>query len=160
MTINSPVFDKSLGMQSGIYKIIFPTGHFYIGASSDLRNRVFYWRGVLVSKKYGNQKIKSVAVNSDHVDIIIIEKCPIKALNKKENDYLLKYSGDSLFLNIRQTSNLYFPKGKTGDCVRINWGVYSEAKKYCKENNVSLGSFFSDAAAEKLALLTKRKKKK
>lgn len=77
---------------SGVYKLQFPDGCFYIGCSNHLRNRAKSWEALMKSKNHKNwvigKRVMDKIKEHDSATFDIIELCNPKDLKDKESYYL------------------------------------------------------------------------
>lgn len=89
---------------SGVYKILFEDGCFYIGCSKHLRSRATSWEGIFNTKKgVPGKDIGAAIINKIRENINatfdIVELCAVADLKDKESFYLDKYKDDNLMLS-------------------------------------------------------------
>lgn len=85
---------------SGVYKITFEDGFFYIGCSCHLRSRASAWESVMITGKgIAGKDIGTNMINKirelNHATFDILEMCHQKELKEKEAFYLDKYKDDN-----------------------------------------------------------------
>lgn len=87
---------------SGIYRILFDTGEFYIGASSNLRSRASSWMHMCECphrfkdvdyNEYGDNVVARIKAGGNAI-LSIVELCSVDDLMDREAEYLEKYKAD------------------------------------------------------------------
>ena len=79
---------KTLPTTSGIYKLIFPSGKYYIGQAQNIAVRYRTHISDLASNKHFNFKVQQEFEKFGRPDIEVLCECPILELNIKEPTYI------------------------------------------------------------------------
>jgi predicted GIY-YIG superfamily endonuclease len=142
------VKDELKKCNHGVYMITFSNGRFYIGSSRDIKNRI---KTHILSIKH-NFKNTSTCISlrcmegfeGDAVFSLIEEYKPINGKFSRYYDahplilielgYISKYKNNKLILNnANNTGN------KHSISAYIDKNIYYRFKKYCSDNNISMG---------------------
>lgn len=89
---------------SGVYKITFSDGFFYIGSSKNLRNRASEWGALfksdkrLINSEIGSRMMNKIVENKN-ATFDIIELCSVNDIRDKEAFYLFENMGNSMMLS-------------------------------------------------------------
>lgn len=96
-------------MKSGIYKLVWGSGHFYIGSSNDLKIRKASHLNLLKRNAHGSAIVQKTYNNYGEPDFFVLEYCIESALKQKEMEYIAAHTGDNFLLN---KFKKYTPKKK------------------------------------------------
>lgn len=103
LTINLPhsMWDYKI---SGVYKILFTDGSFYIGGSKHLRSRAQRWESLFkdgnVSQLDTGEKMANKINEGIPATLDIIELCSVIDLREREAFYLFEYKDNPLMLSV------------------------------------------------------------
>ena len=90
---------------SGVYKILFPDGSFYIGGSIDIRKRAYSWDSFFRTGKgtagfdIGTKMFNKITEYSSAI-MNIVELCHSKDVREKEAHYLFEEKDNPLMLSV------------------------------------------------------------
>lgn len=85
---------------SGIYKISFKNGVYYIGQASDFNRRLSTHLRELIRLKHANDRLQKCFNKYKIFCFEIIENCPIELLNERESFYLARNVDNDMCCNI------------------------------------------------------------
>lgn len=86
---------------SGIYRLQFPSGHYYIGSSIDYVNRCRSHQNTLKRKCHDSPRVQNVYDKYGHSPIYgLIHGCPKDKLEQEEQRFLDEHVGKPRCLNI------------------------------------------------------------
>lgn len=123
-------------MNSGIYKLEWDSGYYYIGQSQQLKERAYQHKRRLSRGDHENKALQSVFNKYGIFNFIVLEYCEIEKLNEKEQYYL-----DLYFKNRKCCNN-----SPTATSVRgFKWS--KESKEKLRQRR--LGTTQSDEQKEK-----------
>ena len=86
-------------MITGIYKLIWQTGHYYIGKSGDINTRFKQHINALNKNKHSNYRVSECFKQNGNPTIEIILVCEIEECFINENNLIKQSIGDNLCLN-------------------------------------------------------------
>lgn len=104
LTINLP-YSLNEYKISGVYKILFSDGSFYIGGSSDIRKRSYSWDSFFRTQRgiagfdIGTKMLNKIKENLN-ASLDIVELCSVSDLRDKEGFYLFKNKDNPLMLSV------------------------------------------------------------
>lgn len=135
LKINLPFSEWSYKI-SGVYRILFEDGFFYIGCSNHLRRRSGQWECVFNSPAKYNPGIKigtsvSNKINEGKKAVFeIVELCSVEDLKDKESFYLEKYMDDSKMLSDadRGSWKTVLQYNKDGVFIKKHFSISGAAK--------------------------------
>lgn len=112
---------------SGIYRLQFPTGHYYIGSSRDHVTRCRHHQNSMLRGKHDSQRIQNVYDKYGQLPVFgLIIACDMSELENNEQSYLDEHVGKILCLNISKCAESPRRGVKGKPCTE-------EHKKYMRE---------------------------
>lgn len=121
---------------SGVYKIQFDSGNFYIGCSNHLRSRASQWDSVFRTKKatagitIGTKVFEEICKDTD-ATLDIVELCAVADLKEREAFYLDKFKDDEKMVSSEQGAwKPVLQYTKDGNFVKKHYSL-SSAARYC-----------------------------
>jgi hypothetical protein len=87
-----------------VYKMIFDTGHFYIGSSKAVKTRFVLWRTSLNRMNFASKIIADVLPLVTSISFEIVEVVPEVELKTVETHYIQQHIGNPLLLNRSPTA--------------------------------------------------------
>jgi len=87
-------------LQPGIYCLVFPSGHYYVGQSNRLRYRYAAHLGLLRQGTHPNPRMQSVYAQYGAPALRVECLCAVRDLDQAEQIFLDEYFGRKLCLNL------------------------------------------------------------
>lgn len=115
---------------SGVYRLDFPYGYFYVGQASNLKHR---WAGHKnrFRKKERNSKLYNVWAKHGDPEIRVLEYCPVAELADVEQRYITEHWGDPLLCN---TS----PDSRTNRGVKLGYETAKKGRPFTEQHKKKL----------------------
>lgn len=130
---------------SGVYRLIFDNGAFYIGCSVHLGKRYNAWSSSFRTKRGINAEMLHIVSVCFIVKMEVIELCPLSDLKNREAFYLKKYSDNQMLLSRSEYAWVaVIQYDKTGKFIKRHASIGDAARynstKLSKVQNVLNGS--------------------
>lgn len=125
-------------MRSGVYQITWPSGHYYVGSSSDLDRRKRTHANRLKGRRHVNPHMQAVFNKYGPGRFEVLELCPPEEVREIEQEHLDREfeEGSKLFLNI--STNAIGGRGKWSDQSRAKLSKTRTGMKFSDEHRANI----------------------
>jgi predicted GIY-YIG superfamily endonuclease len=113
----------NLAGNTGVYKITFPNGHYYIGQAVNLKRRESQHLRCAKKGVHTNSRFQNCYNKYRTFEFSIIEECSIDELNNVESKYLFSNIDNELCCNMCK-------EGRSRKCVKASSDTRAKISKY------------------------------
>ena len=112
---------------TGVYKIVFPSGKWYVGSSKNVSERIQTHERALFKSKHKNRKLqKEYDEYSDRVQYHIIKVCDEYDMVMEEQRILDEFHGTDMCLNVSRHAVGTNIRSVDGEIINIRTGLTKE----------------------------------